>query len=519
VLSPMLQTKGEMVKFTVLPARTRVIPQASGAYLVTDDWDDFGYRTQFFLQYRDADGVHEIGNVRIGRLGMGDGGRPGIPRQFEVLGEEFFSLGQDASYYAALREFGPNVRDTVLRSLRDAALDLTLFDRASDEPVFETSLMRSLHENTVRWQFHRIAVGDVPLTSYRFEYRSPPLPGGGAGLRLAFHVEPGSRPPTNIHALIGSNGVGKTRLLNRMARAAADEAATRWDIGTVVHLDLNGARLPDSAAPPFANIVSVSFSYFDAFTPLRQRGDIEHTYVSVNLPPGDGSRAPRLKDREALVAEFIEATQRLTGAARRRWEQALASLETDPLFRDAEISAGTEPSAITEDEAREMFDSLSSGHKIVLLAMTHLADLVAERTLVLIDEPETHLHPPLLSAFVRALSDLLFEQNGVAVVATHSPVVLQELPSTCVWVLSRAGSHVTAARPELETFGENVGILTRVAFGLEVTRSGFHDEIETLVGAGLSYEQVVDQFGGQLGGEARAIARALVAARNRQAPS
>jgi len=65
---------------------------------------------------------------------------------------------------------------------------------------------------------------------------------------------------------------------------------------------------------------------------------------------------------------------------------------------------------------------LSSGHAIVLLTITRLVEL-DERSLVLIDEPEVHLHPPLLSAFVRALSDLLIELNGVAIVATHSPVM------------------------------------------------------------------------------------------------
>jgi predicted ATP-dependent endonuclease of OLD family len=104
--------------------------------------------------------------------------------------------------------------------------------------------------------------------------------------------------------------------------------------------------------------------------------------------------------------------------------------------------------------------------------MTHLAEQVDERTLVPIDEPETHLHPPLLSAFIRALSDLLVDRNGVAIIATHLPVVLQEVPRTCVWKLRRSGSLLTAAPPEIETFGENVGVLTREAFGLEVTRSG-----------------------------------------------
>jgi predicted ATP-dependent endonuclease of OLD family len=74
------------------------------------------------------------------------------------------------------------------------------------------------------------------------------------------------------------------------------------------------------------------------------------------------------------------------------------------------------------------FNTLSSGHKIVLLTMTRLVELVEQRTLVLIDEPEAHLHPPLLSSFVRALSALLKRRNAVAIIATHSPVVLQETP-------------------------------------------------------------------------------------------
>ncbi len=62
--------------------------------------------------------------------------------------------------------------------------------------------------------------------------------------------------------------------------------------------------------------------------------------------------------------------------------------------------------------AIHQFDRLSSGHAIVLLTITRLVELVEERSLVLIDEPEGgHLHPPLLSAFVRALSDLLVQRN------------------------------------------------------------------------------------------------------------
>ena len=86
------------------------------------------------------------------------------------------------------------------------------------------------------------------------------------------------------------------------------------------------------------------------------------------------------------------------------------------------------------------------------------------KTLVLLDEPESHLHPPLLSAFIRALSNLLYDRNGVAIVATHSPVVLQEIPRSCISKIQRVGLVTNIKMPDIETFGENVGVLTREVF-------------------------------------------------------
>jgi predicted ATP-dependent endonuclease of OLD family len=148
-----------------------------------------------------------------------------------------------------------------------------------------------------------------------------------------------------------------------------------------------------------------------------------------------------------------------------------------------------------------------------------LVETVQERTLVLLDEPEAHLHPPLLSAFVRSLSDLLINRNGVAIIATHSPVVLQEVPKSCAWKIRRNGTKVDAERPEIETFGENVGVLTREVFGLEVTHSGFHKMLSDAVGDDASFADVVDIFDGELGGEAKAIIRALIAVRSKTVKS
>jgi hypothetical protein len=73
-----------------------------------------------------------------------------------------------------------------------------------------------------------------------------------------------------------------------------------------------------------------------------------------------------------------------------------------------------------------------------------------------------------------------------------------------------------AERPEIETFGENVGVLTREVFGLEVTHSGFHQLLQDSVDRDSSFEQVVARFEEQLGGEARAILRGLIVERDFQ---
>ncbi|MEU8332231.1 AAA family ATPase [Micromonospora arborensis] len=481
------------MQFTVLPVRGQPPAGARGAFLERDNWDDYSFRTTFRLHYADENGARYVGQVKIARFGMQELETTSLEDRFQVLGENFFSLGQDDSYYEQLQLLGDDAREAILEALRDVAYDLILFQRAWHEQAMQTSLLRAVDETTVRGQYHRIATGGQVQVEYQFTYQSP-------GMALPFEVKPGSRPPTNIHALIGANGVGKTRLLNSLTHLIVDEAPEDEGSGLLTLMATSDGTF-------FANVISISFSAFDSITPVQASGPIKHTYVTLNTEVAPATRG--------LGADFVVTASSLTGARRRRWLRALATLETDPLFRDIHTSI-TGDSPGDGSAAAVVFDNLSSGHKIVLLAVTRLAELVTERTLVLIDEPETHLHPPLLAAFIRALSDLLINRNGVAIIATHSPVVLQETPRSCVSILRRFGNATQALRPEIETFGENVGTLTREVFGLEVTRSGFHRELSEAVADGRSYEEVVRDFGGQLGGEAKAIVRALVAVRDRE---
>jgi hypothetical protein len=180
---------------------------------------------------------------------------------------------------------------------------------------------------------------------------------------------------------------------------------------------------------------------------------------------------------------------------------------------EGERFSETDGDAAWERRARHIYETLSPGHKLVLLTLTRLVETVDERTLVLIDEPEAHLHPTLLSMLIRTLSDLLRQRNGVAIIATHSPIILREVPKACVWILRRSGEEVRADRPSIETFGENVSVLMRDVFGLDSTQSGCHRLLEeSLIKNAGSYDAIIKSFGGQLGAEARAIARGLVAA-------
>lgn len=92
--------------------------------------------------------------------------------------------------------------------------------------------------------------------------------------------------------------------------------------------------------------------------------------------------------------------------------------------------------------------------------------------------------------------------------------MLQEVPKSCVWLLRRSGEVAVAERPKCETFGENIGVLTREVFGLEVVQTGFHRLLAAAVAKGGTFESVVDLYGGAIGAEARAILQALVAAKN-----
>ncbi|MFE7448424.1 AAA family ATPase [Streptomyces griseus] len=515
------------MKFVVLSSRR--FPTDGGpreCILVPDSWNDYGFTTLYDLWFRQAGGVAKpLGQVKIAHAALGALERPVEAGEFEALDDlgadrDWYSLGQDDTYYENIRLLGDGERLEILRGLNDLALNPGIMQSVLSNDVTDQSLLRTVEIRTVENQFRRIAQGGPRLTDYAFAYYPPSDEAAddpwddAEPEKFDFRVTPHSAPPTNVHVLIGRNGVGKTTALGNIVKAVVRPGTYDESAGTVV---FDG----DEILNPFVNVVSVSFSAFDPIPHVQEMDTgVTHTYVGLATPDESDAMLTRLKTHRELGEEFSASVEEIKAGSRTlRWITALERLSSDPYFAASPIHAFA--NALLEKrnfvdadhrEAQGIFQRLSSGHKIVLLTVTRLVETVAERSLVLLDEPEAHLHPPLLAAFIRALSELLTDRNAVAIIATHSPVVLQEVPKSCVLKITRRGPE----RPLLETFGENVGILTHEVFGLEVSQSGYRAEIRAALKDCDSYEDVLEHFAQQLGSEAKTLTRILLAHRSRR---
>lgn len=481
-------------------------------YLIEDNWDDRGkYSTMYDLVYISPENEEKyIGKVKIGEKNMGSTQRrPNIPSEFEKLDEKFFSLGQSDYYYDNLNKLNDKYELRVLERLNDIAFDLQLFDDVSKYHVTSTSLMRDIKDTTIRNQFHRISKGGARLSEYSFRFSL-------GALKLEFEVLPNLELPTNVHAIIGRNGVGKTRLLKEMIKSiigSGGMAEGKFEFTVPKFWFRETPPFFQDKDKPFANVICVAFSAFDDFHSLKteERGESKVSFVNVGLPI---TISPLDNRVNSISNDFARSLKECFRRDRKRLlELVLEILERDIIFREADILS-LERVVDQDDFERKAsitFNKLSSGHKIIILTFAKLIGTLVEKSLVLLDEPEVHLHPPLISAFIRGLSELLRDRNAVAIIATHSPVVLQEVPKRCAWKLRRCGDAVVSAeRLRIECFGENIGVLTRDVFGYELTSSGFHKLLQDAAEKHRDYEHIIKLFNNELGAEAKGILRAIL---------
>lgn len=468
--------------------------------LIINNWNDFGYVTLFHINYINSEGkINEIGTVRIAKVGQEIGISErvlNVGQTFEYLDKNFFSLGTEDTYYENLIKVSDEFKNFVLDSLNDLASNHQQLNRVINENVTQDSLLRDISYSTVVNQFRRIANGGARLTNYSFTFSLPEKK-----QNIGFNVVAEQNPPTNIQTIIGSNGVGKSYLLNNMINNILNP--------TKFHKEGYFTFKSLYENDKFSNIICISFSAFDEydFQIKDNSSGIKYHYI--------GSRSLNTKQHHSIndfADEFIESIQLILNSQKfTRWKSIVIELESDPIFRSENFIEliGKSNFEKIKGDLNQKFRRLSSGHKVILFTITKLVELLQEKSLVFFDEPETHLHPPLLSSFIRALSKLLTNRNAVCIMTTHSPIVLQEVPKSCIYKLTRMGEFSKFERPEIETFGENIGVLTNEIFGLEITEAGYYKLLKELVFENDSYEEALNSINNKLGIEGKSILRSL----------
>lgn len=260
-----------MIEFTVLPPKTwPSSPGPNKVYLVHQTWNDYSYRTLFklFVYSTQEKKLLDIGHIKIGFAGQdfSISTYDKIEKKFTQISNDFFSLAETPEFYEKLYGIGEQRCKEILKALNCVVVSNVAMNVAKEQEVFQVSLLRDININTIQGQFARIIDGDKALEEFDFTFVRENHE--FSDLKLEFNVNPTQLPSSNIHALIGRNGLGKTTLLNEMVSSLVGKekpqsASFRNLYGNVIGSDY------------FSTVISISFSAFDPFRPMMdQDGDL-----------------------------------------------------------------------------------------------------------------------------------------------------------------------------------------------------------------------------------------------------
>jgi len=459
--------------------------------LKTNNWNDYGFETTFqatLCPTSDTDDWIDLGGVKIGRFGYtadDPSMRSILTGTMERLPDGYFSLGQTVGYYEELSALTAAVRHAYGEAMHDIALGPIDATSLEKEDVYRVSLLRSARALEALDRGREL-FGAQTAPIERFEFRA--TIGRNGDHAVPFDFAPENGLPHRVNVLVGVNGVGKTQLMARMAVALSSFEET----DTVAARTAAGETFEDaglfSPRPSFYGVVAISFSAFDDFElpTLSESKLYQYTYCGIRRPDG------ALMDERAIA-------NRIPAAIRRMDETQQGLLLQAMTVAMPQLEWATLPNG------HGFYGRLSAGQRIIINIICDLVLNLRKRTLVLLDEPETHLHPQLTSTLMSVLSVILDEFDCFAIVATHSPIVVQQVLARHVHVLQRMdpGPPVVSS-PPAETFGDNLSEIVRLVFDAVESERGYQDVVDRLLEEdGGDADAVAARFGGRLGLNAR----------------
>ncbi len=523
-------------------------------YLERDNWNDYNFQTLYHLhlsgnQTDDGEPIY-IGSVKI--LKKGQTKLDSLILEtgpIESLDSSFCSLGQSLDYYERIAQLDKMLIDKILFALRDVVIFPKNKIGFEDEDGWKISLFRSIDINDDLFTLAPILISkdfkQLPSLELAFDFK---IQGLMEPIKFQFDSPKygtfnDESLPNRIIVIIGRNGSGKSTLLSKIARIAFASSIDRKSnaLKQVGIIEPNGLGFP--------KIISISYSSFDNFrVPGINLQEKEQIAKEINKGIGryifcgirdvskelndtisdfkvdsngklteqeiieDRQKVTFLKSNESLSDEFVRSINEINVKKDKKelFSTILTYLREEPSFYNLLNQEMFSPERM---DLKEFFLKLSTGHKFVLHSLTNLLANIDPRSIVLFDEPESHLHPPLLAILMKSIRYILNKKNAFMIVATHSPVVLQETLYTNVYVIQRKGDIIQIKRPEIQTFGENIGIITSHIFGLSSDYTDYHSELDKLLSyysdrfyysGNKLYEAIEELFENKLSMQARA---------------
>jgi ABC-type Mn2+/Zn2+ transport system ATPase subunit len=139
---------------------------------------------------------------------------------------------------------------------------------------------------------------------------------------------------------------------------------------------------------------------------------------------------------------------------------------------------------------------LSSGQDLFFRFALSLIGTIDTGTLVIVDEPETHLHPNLICDFMSLLYKTLNVTKSIALIATHSAYVVREVPTHCVHVLHFIDDtqKIEMNSVRMKTLGASIDSISQAIFG-DATREKYHEIIaKKIADSGESFDVILEKY-------------------------
>lgn len=437
-----------------------------------NNWDDYGFKTTasinidnetvFFNVYPNNQDTY---NFMYGNSNKNN--------------EVYFSLGGQDYYDFINRRLKREDRKNWYNLTKDLAYDTEFLDFVTkgaygDEyaVVIYTSFFRFKDYSEVKNQLHRMTLGGKYLDRFKLNI----INSGDKAEVLSIDVNPDDDIPKNTFGFIGRNGTGKTHILNNIINLLLDrESDFRWEI-----LDSDSKDEPAS----IEKVIKISYSPFDFINPEI---DIDERYIKIGLLSEDMNSFNSLY--ESINNRLFNSLYEICGPANQSkkdfWEEIIANFSYEDwakkiLYIVQEVSFNNDYDSIMEERLSNLnyfIKHMSSGQKIILLTINELILNVREKYMVLFDEPELFLHPSLVKSYIRAIIKIITKMNGICIIATHNPLVLQELQTSCVKVTNKENNKYvirSLSDFDVKSFGENVNVLNNMIFGIDIQNTGYY---------------------------------------------